>query len=72
VTANSEYSGTPAVSGPIEYEVEVDGDVAPERLDELVRLVDSIGEIPNSVRRGTQVRLARRTVNGAVHRELAN
>ncbi len=72
VTARSEYGGSPAVSGPIDYDVEIDGDGPPERLDELVRLVDSIGEIPNSVRRGTEVRLGIRTVNGSVHRERTN
>ncbi|HEY3524074.1 MAG TPA: OsmC family protein [Candidatus Limnocylindrales bacterium] len=72
VTARSDYGGSPAVSGPIDYDVEVDGDAPAEQLDELVRLVDSIGEIPNSVRRGTEVRLGQRTVNGSPHRERAN
>jgi putative redox protein len=65
VTAHSEYGGTPTVSGPIEVEVEVDGDAPAERLAELVRLVDRVAEIPNSLRRGTQVRLAATRVNGA-------
>lgn len=64
VTASSEYGGRPVVSGPIDYEVEVDGDASPERLAELVSLVDRIGEIPNSVRGGTEVRLAATKVNG--------
>ena len=72
VSARSEYGGSPAVSGPIDYDVEVDGDAPAERLDELVRRVDSIGEIPNTVRRGTEVRLQLRTVNGSPHRERAN
>jgi putative redox protein len=70
VTAHSEYGGRPVVSGPIDYEVEVDGDAPAERLAELVTLVDTIGEIPNSIRGGTAVRLVATKVNGAreVHR----
>jgi organic hydroperoxide reductase OsmC/OhrA len=52
VGADSDYTGKPAVSGPIEYVVEVDGDASTERLTELIRAVDRIGEIPNSIRRG--------------------
>ena len=64
VTAHSEYGGRPTVSGPIDYEVEVDGDAPAERLAELVHLVDRVAEIPNSLRAGTQVRLAGAHVNG--------
>jgi organic hydroperoxide reductase OsmC/OhrA len=67
ITAHSDYGGSPVVSGPIDYEVEVDGDGPPERLAELVALVDRIGEIPNSVRGGTEVRLAHVKVNGVAH-----
>lgn len=65
VTAHSEYGGRPTVSGPIDYEVEVEGDAATERLAELVHLVDRVAEIPNSLRAGTQVRLAAARANGA-------
>jgi organic hydroperoxide reductase OsmC/OhrA len=65
VSSASDYSGKPAVSGPIDYTVEVDGDAPTERLAELVRAVDSIGEIPNSIRRGTEVRLASFQINGS-------
>ncbi len=64
VTASSEYGGQPTVSGPIEVEVEVDGDASTERLAELVHLVDRVAEIPNSLRAGTQVRLAGAHANG--------
>jgi hypothetical protein len=53
------------VSGPIGYDVEVDGDVPTERLAELVRAVDRIAEIPNSIRAGTEVRLANVRLNGS-------
>ena len=58
VRARSDYGGDPAVSSPIEYDVEVEGDAPQERLRALVDLVDGIAEIPNSIRRGTEVRLA--------------
>jgi organic hydroperoxide reductase OsmC/OhrA len=65
VTVHSDYGGSPTVSGPIEVEVEVDADAATERLAELIRLVDHVAEIPNSLRQGTAVRLAAARINGA-------
>jgi hypothetical protein len=65
VSARSDYGGNPAVSGPIEYDVEVDGDAPTERLAELVRTVDRIAEIPNSIRNGTEVRLIDARINGS-------
>jgi putative redox protein len=53
------------VSGPIEYDVEVEGDAPTERLAELVRAVDRIAEIPNSIRGGTEVRLVNARLNGS-------
>ena len=65
VGARSDYGGDPAVSGPIDYEVEVDGDAPMDRLARLVRAVDRIAEIPNSIRGGTEVRLATVRINGS-------
>jgi putative redox protein len=65
VVVRSDYAGNPAVSGPIGYDVEVDGDVPTERLAELVRAVDRIAEIPNSIRGGTEVRLVSARLNGS-------
>jgi putative redox protein len=65
VNARSDYSGDPAVSGPIDYELQVDGDASTERLAELVRAVDRIAEIPNSIRGGTEVRLVNARINGS-------
>jgi hypothetical protein len=59
VVAESDYSGGPAVSTPIEYQVELSGDASDEALADLVAYVDEIAEIPNSIRRGTEVRLIR-------------
>jgi uncharacterized OsmC-like protein len=65
ITAHGEFTGTPQVSGGIEYSVEVWG-VAPDAaLRELVARVDTIAEIPNSLRRGTPVRLSMARVHGA-------
>ena len=57
VTASSDYTGTPAVSSPIHYEVELKGDASEDRLRALLEETDRIAEIPNSIRRGTEVRL---------------
>jgi uncharacterized OsmC-like protein len=55
VTVDSDYVGQPAVSTPIEYAVELTGDADDATLAELLRYVDEIAEIPNSIRRGTPV-----------------
>lgn len=59
VHVRGDFSGEPAVSEPIEYEVELEGDAPQEQLKALAARVDEIAEIPNSLRRGTEVRLAR-------------
>ncbi|HUJ28169.1 MAG TPA: OsmC family protein [Myxococcales bacterium] len=50
------FAGDPAVSTGIEYDVGVSGDDA-DKLRALVKLVDEIAEIPNSLRRATPVKL---------------
>ena len=65
VTARSDYVGDPPVSTPIEYEVELEGDATEDALRELLERVDGIAEIPNSIRRGTEVRLVSAAVNGS-------
>jgi organic hydroperoxide reductase OsmC/OhrA len=64
VTAASDYRGSPTVSTPIAYDIEVDGDATEEQLRALVEHVDRIGEIPNSLRGGTDVRLGSVRVAG--------
>ena len=54
VTVTGEFSGTPAVSEPVRYDVELSGD---GDLESLVKDVDRIAEIPNSLRQGTAVSL---------------
>lgn len=60
VVADGDFSGDPAVSSGIRYQVSVDGDRPRAELDNLVALVDRIAEIPNSLRRGTAVTLVER------------
>ena len=57
VRVRGDFSGDPAVSDPVEYEVAIEGDAPPDRLRALVDHVDRIAEIPNTLREGTQVRL---------------
>jgi uncharacterized OsmC-like protein len=65
VTARGEFVGSPPVSGGVGYAVEVWGDAPEVALRELVALVDSIAEIPNTLRRVTAVRLSEMRVHGA-------
>jgi putative redox protein len=62
VTVDADYVGDPAVSMPIEYDLEIAGEGSPEALADLVDHVDAIAEIPNSLRAGTDVRLRERRV----------
>ena len=63
VTVRGDFTGDPAVSTAVEYDVELEGDAPMEQLQELVARVDEIAEIPNSLRRGTPVRLGRAQVH---------
>jgi uncharacterized OsmC-like protein len=58
VVVRGDFSGEPAVSTPIEYNVELSGDASAQVLRELAGRVDEIAEIPNSLRGGTAVALA--------------
>ena len=62
VVVRGDFSGDPAVSDPVGYDVELAGEATPDQLEELVAYVDTIAEIPNSVRTGTEIRLANVTV----------
>jgi putative redox protein len=57
VRVRGDFSGDPAVSGAVEYEVELAGAAPVEQLRGLVAHVDRIAEIPNTLRAGTAVRL---------------
>ena len=64
VKVGGNFVGEPMVSDEILYEVALKGDAPEERLQALVDQVDEIAEIPNSLRQGTRVRLARSTLVG--------
>ena len=64
LTADGDFVGSPPVSGGIRYSVEVWGNAPAAALRELVARVDAIAEIPNSLRQGTEVRLADARVHG--------
>jgi putative redox protein len=57
ITADGGYGGEPVVSTGISYSVEIEGLATEEELGALVRHVDEVAEIPNSLRVGTQVQL---------------
>jgi putative redox protein len=64
VVVRGDFSGDPAVSDDVQYDVELEGDAPAERLQALIERVDEIAEIPNSLRRGTRVRLGTVDANG--------
>jgi len=64
VEVQGDFIGDPQVSGPVGYTVEIAGDATAEVLAALVRDVDAIAEIPNSLRAGTPVALGEVTVSG--------
>jgi len=57
VRVRGDFSGEPATSDAVTYEVDLAGEATREQLEELISHVDAIAEIPNSVRRGTPVKL---------------
>ncbi len=58
VACEGEWSGDPLVANDISYRVVVDGPSSEEDLDRLIRHVDAIAEVPETLRRGTKVTLA--------------
>ncbi len=57
IVARGDVEGNPPVSQGIEFDVEIGGRASEAELQALVREVDAIAEIPNSLRRATAVRL---------------
>ena len=62
VVVDGDFQGDPPVSTEVTYDVEVAGDASTEALERLVAKVDTIAEIPNSLREATAVRLGRVTI----------
>lgn len=61
VVVRGDFTGEPAVSTAVEYDVELSGGAPEAALRELAARVDAVAEIPNSLRAGTSVEL------GSVH-----
>jgi putative redox protein len=64
IKVGGDFVGEPPVSDEILYEVQLKGNAPESRLQDLVDQVDEIAEIPNSLRHGTRVRLARSSLTG--------
>ena len=62
VVVDGDFQGDPPVSTEVTYDVEVAGGASTEELERLVAKVDTIAEIPNSLRAATAVRLGRVTI----------
>ena len=60
ITVDGDFPARGQPSTPITVEVELEGDADNPRLDELLRLVDGIAEIPNSIRGTTPIEIRRR------------
>lgn len=57
VVVRGDFTGDPAVSTAVEYDVELSGDAPEAALRVLAARVDAVAEIPNSLRAGTSVEL---------------
>ena len=57
VKVDGDYDGQPADSTGISYAIDIEGRATDHELQALVDHVDSIAEVPNSLRGGTEVRL---------------
>jgi putative redox protein len=66
ISVDGDFAGDPPVSGPIVYSVELTSGSDPDRVRELVNLVDRIAEIPTSLRQGTPVALGEIRIGGAI------
>ena len=57
ITVDGDFPKRGEPSTPISVDVEVEGDAPEQRLRELIELVDTIAEIPNSIRGATSIQL---------------
>jgi putative redox protein len=62
VTVSADWGGDPVRAQNVRYSATVDADTSDTEVQELIRHVDRVAEIPNSLRFGTEVKL----VEGAV------
>lgn len=57
IVVNGDWSGEPAQAHNIRYDIKIKTAAARETVEELLKHVDKIAEIPQSLRTGTQVRM---------------
>src|SRR5690349_18599891 len=58
VTVHADWAGEPVRAQNVRFDVCVEADASEEKIIELIRHTDRVAEIPNSLRLGTEVRLA--------------
>lgn len=58
VTVTTDWAGDPVRAQNLSFSVEVEADATEAEISQLIRHTDSVAEIPNSLRLGTEVRLA--------------
>jgi uncharacterized OsmC-like protein len=58
VTVNADWSGEPVRAQNVSFSVAVEADATETEILNLIRHTDQVAEIPNSLRLGTEVRLA--------------
>ena len=58
VTVHADWAGDPVRAQNVRFDVSVEADAPEEKILELIRHTDRVAEIPNSLRLGTDVRLA--------------
>lgn len=58
VVVHADWAGEPVRAQNVRFDVSVEADASEEKILELIRHTDRVAEIPNSLRLGTEVRLA--------------
>ena len=58
VTVNADWAGDPVRAQNVSFSVMVEADATQAEIVELIRHTDRVAEIPNSLRLGTEVKLA--------------
>ena len=59
VRVHADWAGDPVRAQNVRFDVSVEADASEEKILELIRHTDRVAEIPNSLRLGTEVKLAR-------------
>jgi putative redox protein len=58
VTVNADWGGEPVRAQNVSFSVVVEGDASEPQIRDLIQHTDRVAEIPNSLRLGTEVKLA--------------